>query len=367
MRYARTSLRRDITSALRRRPWPLLMAVLLAAVACTSGGGTTPGASSGPTQSAALFSPDTSLPVTSAPVASPSGEVPPAGDGEPLRVVATMTVLADLVAQVGGDLVTVTPLVPVGGEVHTFDPSTSDVVTISEADLVVMNGLGLDEWLRDLAQNAGTAEVPIVELAEDLEGVDYLEPAGHDEEEDHAEEEEDHAGETANPHLWLDVTYAQKYVEKLIETLKEVDPDDAAGYDANGAAYLQRLTELETWVQHQMATVPSENRRVVSFHEAFPYFAAAYDLEIVGTIIDAPGQDPSAGQIATLIEGIRDGGVAAIFAESQFPSSLTQTISDETGVAVVTDLYNDSLGDPPVDTYVGLITWDVERIVEALQ
>ena len=119
-------------------------------------------------------------------------------DGTTTRVVATTTVLADLVAQVGGDLVTVTPLVPLGGEVHTFDPSPSDAVTISEAELVVMNGLGLDEWLRDLAQNAGAADVTVVELAEDLDGVDYLEPAapGGD---------DDHAGESANPHLWLKI------------------------------------------------------------------------------------------------------------------------------------------------------------------
>ena len=300
-----------------------------------------------------------------------SGTTRPSSGGEPLRVVATTTVLADLVAQVGGDLVYVTPLVPLGGEVHTFDPSPSDAVTIAEAELVVLNGLGLDEWLRDLAQNAGASDVPIVELAEDLDGVEYLEPADHaqeeDEDEHEGEDEAEHEGETANPHLWLNVTYAQKYVGKLIETLKQIDPDDAAGYDASGAAYQQRLAELETWVREQMATVPDENRRVVSFHEAFPYFAAAYDLEIVGTIIDAPGQDPSAGQIADLIEGIRDEGVSAIFAESQFPSSLTQTIAEETGLAVVTDLYNDSLGDPPVDSYVSLIEWDVERIVEALQ
>ncbi|MDQ3493330.1 MAG: metal ABC transporter substrate-binding protein [Chloroflexota bacterium] len=304
-----------------------------------------------------------------------AGPAPSGGETETqgtTRVVATTTVLADLVAQVGGDLVTVTPLVPLGGEVHTFDPSTSDAVSISQADLVVMNGLGLDEWLRDLAQNAGTAEVPIVELAEDLDGVEYLQPAEHaeDEHEDGEDEGEDdggHAAETANPHLWLNVAYTQQYVRKLAETLKQVDPDNAAGYDANAAAYLQRLVDLETWVRDRMTTVPDENRRVVSFHEAFPYFAAAYGLEIVGTIIDAPGQDPSAGQIAALIEGIRGEGVSAIFAESQFPSSLTQTIADETGVAVVTDLYNDSLGAPPVDSYVGLIKWNVERIVAALQ
>ncbi len=295
-------------------------------------------------------------------------------DGTTTRVVATTTVLADLVAQVGGDLVTVTPLVPLGGEVHTFDPSPSDAVTISEAELVVMNGLGLDEWLRDLAQTAGPADVTIVELAEDLGGVDYLEPAEHegdaaeDEEgADEPEEDDDHAGESANPHLWLNVTYTQEYVEKLVAALKQVDPDNAARYDANATEYQQELTDLDAWVREQMATVPNENRRVISFHEAFPYFAAAYDLEIVGTVIDAPGQDPSAAQVAGLIEAIRDEGVSAIFAESQFPSDLTQTIAEETDVPVVTDLYNDSLGPAPADTYVGLIEWDVERIVQALQ
>jgi ABC-type Zn uptake system ZnuABC Zn-binding protein ZnuA len=198
-----------------------------------------------------------------------------------------------------------------------------------------MNGLGLDEWLRDLVQNAGAAHVPIVELAEDLEGVEYLVPAdhGHEEEDEHEEDEheedeheedDEHSGETANPHLWLNVAYAQKYVEKLVQTLKEVDPDDAADYDANGAAYLQRLTDLEAFVVQQMATVPEENRRVVSFHEAFPYFAAAYGLEIVGTVIDAPGQEASAGEVAALIEAIRGEGVSAIFAESQLPRPVCQ-------------------------------------------
>lgn len=348
MGYAQRSLRRHLTITHPFRATAVLVAISLAAVACGTGAEPTPSGTA-------------SVPA----VASPSEDAPTpsSGAGEPLRVVATTTVLADLVAQVGGDLVTVTSLVPVGGEVHTFDPSPSDAVTTSEAELVVMNGLGLDEWLRDLAQNAGATDVPIVELAEDLQGVKYLEPTEHG----NGNDDDDHAVEAANPHLWLNVGYTQKYVEKLLDTLKQVAPDDAAGYDANGAVYLQRLTDLNTWVREQMATVPEENRRVVSFHEAFPYFAAAYDLEIVDTIIDAPGQDPSAGQIAALIDAIQDEGVAAIFAESQFPSSLTQAISDETAVAVVTDLYNDSLGDPPVDSYVGLIEWDVERIVQALQ
>lgn len=289
--------------------------------------------------------------------ARPAG---PSASGDRLRVVATTTVLADLVAQTGGDLVEVRSLVPKGGEVHTFDPSPSDAIALAEADLVVMNGLGLDDWLRDLAASAGR-DVPIVELAVDLQGVEYLAPA-----KEAAKEGAEHAAESANPHLWLNVAYARKYVERISATLKEVDPGDAAGYDASAATYLQRLTDLEAWVNEQMSRVPDERRRVVSFHEAFPYFAAAYGIDIVDTVIDAPGQEPSAGDVTALIDTIRRGGIVAIFAEPQFPSDLTETIAQETGVAVVTDLFNDSLAEPPVDSYEGLIRWDVERIVGAL-
>jgi manganese/iron transport system substrate-binding protein len=104
----------------------------------------------------------------------------------------------------------------------------------------------------------------------------------------------------------------------------------------------------------------------VSFHDAFPYFAAAYGLEVVGTIVDAPGQDPSAGEIARLIKVVRESGVRAVLAEAQFSPDLARTIAAETGVVVVTDLYTGSLGDPPIDTFEGLIRWDVERIVAGL-
>ena len=115
-----------------------------------------------------------------------------------------------------------------------------------------------------------------------------------------------------------------------------------------------------------MAKIPEDDRLIVSFHEAFPYFAAAYGLTIVGTIVDAPGQDPSAGEIAALVDAIEASGAKAVFGEVQFSPDLVQTVADEAGVVVVTDLYNDSLGDPPVDTYEGMIRWDVDRVVEAL-
>ena len=273
-----------------------------------------------------------------------------------VRVVATTTVLADLVANVGGERVTVTSVVPKGGEVHTFDPSPQDVVGLTQADLIVSNGLGLDEWLTALAADAG-AEAPIVELGEDLD-VEYLEGDEHEGEAD--------AAHAVNPHLWLDVSNARAYVVKLANALAASDPVGAADYRANAGAYDAELADLDAWIREQIATVPPADRKLVSFHEAFPYLARAYGLEIVGVVVDAPGQDPSAGEIAALVDAIRAAGVTAVFGEAQFSDKLVQTIADETGATVETNLYNDSLGDAPADSYVGMMRWNVERIVAAL-
>jgi manganese/iron transport system substrate-binding protein len=289
------------------------------------------------------------------------------GSPEPdaLRVVATTTVLADLVRQVGGTKVDVQSLVPQGGEVHTFDPTPSDVVRIGEAELVVMNGLGLDEWLAQMVTDAGST-APVVELAEDLHGVEYL--AGeHEEEPGHSEEPGGHAGEEFNPHLWLNVTYARKYVARIAEALKDADPNDGSAYDAGARAFDDRLGQLDAWIRAQILTIPEPNRKLVSFHEAYPYYAAAYGLEIVGVIVDAPGQDPSAGEIAALVEAIRTSGARAVFTEAQFSPELAETVASEARVTVVSDLYNDSLGDPPVETYEQMMRWNTDKTVEALR
>jgi ABC-type Zn uptake system ZnuABC Zn-binding protein ZnuA len=129
---------------------------------------------------------------------------------------------------------------------------------------------------------------------------------------------------------------------------------------------VERLEALDAWARDQIAAIPPKDRVIVSFHEAFPYFAEAYGLTIVGTIVDAPGQDPSAGEIAALVKAIKAAGAKAVFGEDQFSPELVQTVAEEGGVVVESDLYNDSLGDPPVDTYEGLIRWDVEKVVAAL-
>lgn len=290
----------------------------------------------------------------------------PGGSGDPdaLRVVTTTTVLADMVRQVGGSRVMVDSLVPVGGEVHTFDPTPADLRRVSEADLVVMNGLGLDEWLGELVADSGTQAVTVA-VGEDLEGVDYIEADGHGHEGD-GHEDDGHEDEAVNPHLWLDVANGIAYAERIGEALAAADADHAADYESGAQAYVARLADLDAWVRETIAAVPADERRIVSFHEAFPYFARAYDLEIVGTVIDAPGQDPSAGEIAALVDAIRESGATAVLSEVQFGPELAETVAREAGVRVEAGLYNDSLGESPIDTYEAMIRWDVERIVVAL-
>lgn len=285
-------------------------------------------------------------------VPRPSGVVPPDPDATP--VVTTTTVFADIVAQIGGSRVSVRSIVPKGAVVETFDPSPGDIALVGDAKLIVMNGLGLDDWLAPMVENAAVG-VPVIRLALDLPGVTYV--TG----------EEEGAGETINPHLWLNVRYAGLYAARITEVLKTIAPADAAAFDAGGQAYAARLAALDGWVREQVATIPPENRKLVSFHEAFPYFAAAYGLEIVGSVVDVPGQDPSAGQVAALVDSIKASGAKAVFTEAQFNPDLSRAIADEAGVKVESNLYNDSLGDAPVDTYEGLIRWDVERIVAALK
>jgi ABC-type Zn uptake system ZnuABC Zn-binding protein ZnuA len=193
--------------------------------------------------------------------------------------------------------------------------------------------------------------VPILRLAEDLPGVAYV-------------TDEDTNG--TNPHLWLDAGNADRYVQRLTEVLAQAHPAHAAELREGGGAYSARLQELDRWVREQVATIPPESRKLVSFHEAFPYFAQAYGLEIVGSVVGVPGQDPSAGEVAALVDAIKASGAKAVFTEAGFNPELAQAIAADAGVVVESDLYNDSLGDPPVDTYEGLMRWDTDKIVGAL-
>ena len=283
--------------------------------------------------------------------AGPGSGSSPAGDSA-LDVVTTTTVLSDMVQQVGGSHVRATSLVPRGGDVHTFEPRPGDVKTVSRAKLLVMNGLGLDDWLEDTITTASAAGTPVVKLAEGLTDVELL--PGED-------------PGAKNPHLFMDVTYAEGYVDEIAAALQRVDPANRADYAGAAGAYKSRLAALDASVRQKIATIPDANRKIVTFHDAFPYYAREYGITIVGVAVAAPGQDPTAGYTARLIDEIKASGVKAIFAESQFPTRLVDQLAAETGATVVANLYDDSVGDPPADSYEGIITWDTDQLVAALR
>lgn len=271
------------------------------------------------------------------------------------RVVASTTVFADMVKQVGGDrLAAVRSLVPAGVDVEDYEPTPNDLQAVSQSDLLVMNGLALDRWVPKLVQ-ATNPGIATTVLSDGLASLG----AGASEDLDVAQ--------NGNPHFWLDPQYAKIYVQKIHDQLIALDPGGSATYDANTTAYLAQLDELDAWIQQQVATIPAENRKLVTFHEAYPYFAARYGFELVGVITPSPGQDPSAGELAQLVGKVKAAHVKAVFSEAQFSPKLTQTLADEAGVRqVITDLYNDSLGDPPADSYLGMMRYNVGRMVQAL-
>jgi len=289
----------------------------------------------------------------------------------PIRVVATTTVLGDLVRGAGGDRVVVESLVPAGAEPHTFAPRPSDLRKIADADLIVMNGLGLDDWLRPLAAEAKRPDAALVELGVGLDGVSYI-VGGHAGEGGaagggSAPVGTPAPGEEVNPHLWLNVAYAEKYVDRIADALVAARPVEEDAIRASAAAYRTTLADLDASIRQRIGALPQDHRRVVSFHDAFPYYAAAYGLEIVGVVVPVPGQEPSASEVAKLVDAIREAGVTAIFAEAQFSPKVADQIAAETGATVVATLYNDSLGDPPADSYVGIMRWDTDQVVEALR
>ena len=290
-------------------------------------------------------------------LAACSGGGEPNGSDGRLRIAATTTVVADLVRHVAGDNAEVTAVVPAGGEVHTFDPTPSDLERVASADAVFANGLGLDEWVTQLVSDAGS-DALVVELAEDLSGVTYREGAD-------AHEGDDNHG--TDPHVWLNPAYAALYVDRIADELSKVDPGHASAYADRAAAYRAELEALDAEVHAMFEAIPADDRRVVSYHDAFGYFADAYGLEIIGTVTDAPGQDPSAGEIARLIDEIRDLDARAILAEAQFPVQLAERIADDAGIQVVTELHTDSVGPAPLDSFVAILRHDAEQIAEALR
>lgn len=270
-------------------------------------------------------------------------------DGGGLRIVATTTVLADIVANVAGDRASVASIIPPGVGPEDYEPKPADARTLDGADLIVSNGVGLDDFLDRLIQSSTGGDAARLVLGD---GIPTIVVDGED-----------------NPHFWLDPTLVRHhYLPSIVAKLSEIDPPGAAAYQANADAYATTLTALDGELAKEVETIPPADRKLVTFHDAFPYFARHFGFEVVGVILANPGQEPSAGELAKLVETVKAARVKAVFSEAQFSPALAQTLAQEAGITkVVTTLYNDALGPAPADSYQGMMRWNMAQIVEALR
>jgi ABC-type Zn uptake system ZnuABC Zn-binding protein ZnuA len=301
---------------------------------------------------------------------SPSESTGAAAD---YTVIATTSVFADLAQLALGDNVTIETIIPAGVDVHTFEPSPADAQKLAGANLIVMNGLGLDEWALSLLEAAGKSEEDVLELAEGIDESNawvYLEGEEHDEEEgeEHSEEEgEEHGHGGTDPHIWLDPKGAAIYVNRIAARVAAELPERAMAIESARDAGLAEIAALDEELRVGFAAIDASTRKIVTFHDAFGYFARAYEIEIVGVAVEAPGQEPSAKEIAALIDAIKAAGVTSVFSEAQFPSKVLDQVAAETGATVLESLYSDALGDAPANSYLGAMRANASAILASFK
>jgi zinc/manganese transport system substrate-binding protein len=264
-----------------------------------------------------------------------------------VNVVASFSILVDFVKNVGGDKVDVTTLVGPNGDVHVFAPAPSDARKNADAKLLVINGLGLEGWLPRLVQAAGSKAVIVTAS----EGVTPL-----------------RRGAEADPHAWQSVANAKIYVTNIRDALAAADPGDAAVFRTNAARYLAELDGLDAEVRAAIARIPPERRKVITTHNAFGYFAATYGVEFAAPVGVSTETEPSARDIADLIQQIKAGRIPAVFLENLSDDRLIRRVAAETGAKAGGTLYSDSLtgekGDAP--TYIELVRHNIKVLTSAL-
>lgn len=291
-------------------------------------------------------------------------------DGGPLVVVATTGIIGDLVSQIGGGRVEVRTILPANADPHSFEPAPQDIAMVDDAAVVFVHGLELDAWAETILENAD-GDFTVVTVTDGISIADF-----HSDEDDHDHEEDDHEDDDGHhhgegdPHVWFDPTRTAQMAANIAAGLTGADPDGADGYAGRLAAYQAELTALDGQIAERIALIPEERRVIVTNHEALGYFADRYGLTIVGTVI--PGMsveaEPSAQEIAALLEVIERENVTAIFAENTVNPALAEQLAAQAGIQVVATLFTDTLGEPGsgADTYIGLMRYDTRVIVKAL-
>lgn len=290
-------------------------------------------------------------------------------DGKPVDVVASFSILGDIVKQVGGADVHVDTLVGPDGDAHEYEPTPGDARTLAAAQVLAVNGLGFETWLPKLVKASGFKGVTVVAS----EGVvprsfDNDDSGGHDNDEKRSRA----AGANdihTDPHAWQDLANGVIYANNIATALAAADPAHADAYRERAAAYVAKINALDARVKQAFAAIPVERRRVVTSHDAFGYFGQAYGMTFISAVGISTEAEPSAAGVARIIDQVKREKVPAVFFENVSSTRLAQQISHETGAKVGGTLYSDALAKPglPAATYLGMFEWNLSQFNAALK
>ena len=271
-----------------------------------------------------------------------------------LKVVATFSILADFVKSVGGDRIEVASLVGRNGDAHVYAPTPTDARTVGDAKVVFTNGLGFEGWMTRLVAASGTKAAMIVAT----KGITPLQRTGRG----------DSGHGAADPHAWQSVGNAKVYVANIRDALIAADPAGKAAYDGHASAYLARLDALESEVKSAIGKIPAERRRVITTHDAFGYFSAAYGMQFIAPQGVSTESEASAQDVAKIITQIRKQNIPAVFMENISDPRLIKRIADETGARVGGTLFSDALSDDkgPASTYIDMMQNNIRQFSLAL-
>jgi ABC-type Zn uptake system ZnuABC Zn-binding protein ZnuA len=288
-----------------------------------------------------------------------SAEQQASGDDGRLSIVTTVAPLTSIVANVAGDAADITGIVPEGTNSHTFEPPPRVAADMERADVVFVNGLQLEELTLELAEENAPEDALIVSLGDEvLPESDYLYDFSFPE-----------SDGKPNPHLWTDPTYAMQYAGVVRDTLSEADPDNAATYATNSAAFIAKAQALSDALEADQASLPPGRKQLLTYHDAYAYFAKTYDWEVVGAVQPSNFEDPQPREVARIIDQVRERDVPVIFGSEVFPSGVLEQIAEETGARYEDTLRDDDLpGEPgdPEHSWLGLLRYDYVTMIEGL-
>lgn len=281
---------------------------------------------------------------------------------EPVKVVATFTILGDMVRQIGGDEVAVTTLVGPDGDAHVYEPTPTDARALGAANLVVVNGLGMEGWIDRLVKASGY-KGPVTVTSTGVKPI-----AGEEEHDGHGHDDHDHGHGAFDPHAWQSVANAKIYADNILKGLVAAAPDKAAMLRANHAAFEAKLDAVEAEIKAALKPIPRKDRKIVTSHDAFGYYGKTYGVTFLAPVGISTEAEASAGDIARMIRQIKKEKIRAVFVETIADPRLLEQITRETGARIGGRVYSDALSaaDGPAATYVDMMRHNLQQFTRAL-